>query len=237
MKSPRLTKSIPAISIILSACALSGCNSTSFSSGLQSMTSSIEGFSERVRSQNTIVNASKVEATGSYQFGQVAISASIPQVLTPTQLADVRSAQKYKYIQAHDAGDIPERTRWAKVSAEFEDEFSVLNEVIVFKVQNDSREDVNATAAKVLLTKAGARVDYATFSSDALELLNDEAFLLDRESSQRITYTSGSLGVVPALSTRYFGVIVPHMSAGKYEASVSDFPSAKRALSFDLVKR
>ncbi|WP_230281602.1 hypothetical protein [Croceicoccus sp. Ery15] len=202
------------------------------------MTSSIEGFSERVRSQNTIVNTSKVDAAGSHQVGQVAISASVPQVLTPTQLADVRSAQKYKYIQAHDAGDIPERTRWAKVSAEFEDEFSVLNEVIVFKVQNDSRQDVDASAAKVLLvTKAGARVDYATFSSDALELLNDEAFLLDRESSQRITYTSGKLGSVPALSTRHFGVIVPHMNAGEYEASVSNFPGAKRALSFDLIKR
>lgn len=238
MKSSRLTKSIPTISLILSACALVGCNSTSFSSGMQSITSSLEGFSERVRSQNTIVNNSKVNASGSHQFGSIAITASVPQVLTPTQLADARASAKIKYLQANDASDIPERTRWGKVLAEFEKNFSVLNDVIVFKVENKSREDVDAAKAKVLLmTSAGSRLNHANFSSDALNILNDEAFLLDREGSQRIAYTSGNFGVIPALTTHYYGVIVPHMSAGKYEASVSNFPGAKRAFSFDLVKR
>lgn len=223
---------------ILSVILLSGCTNSSFSSGMESLASSLEGFSERVQSQNSLVNASRVDASGSHQFGQISIAASTPQVLAPTQLADARASVQVKYLQAHDAGDIPERTKWAKVSAEFNNQFSTLNEVIVFKIENRSRDDIDASGAKVLfITSHGARLDHAQFSENALELLNDDAFLLDRGSSQRIAYIDGKFGIIPALSTRYYGVIVPHMKAGQYQASVANFPSAKSKLKFDLTKR
>jgi len=226
------------IILILSVNLLVGCTNSSFSSGMESLASSLEGFSERVRSQNSLVNASRVDASGSHQFGQISIATSTPQVLSPTQLADARSSVQIKYLQAHDAGVIPERTKWAKVSGEFNDQFSTLNEVIVFKIENRSQDDIDASGAKVLfMTSNGARLDHAQFSENALELLNDDAFLLDRESSQRITYINGKFGIIPALSTRYYGVIVPHMKAGQYQASVSSFPSAKGKLKFDLAKR
>ncbi len=223
--------------MIVGVLTTSACENSALVDGMEGFTGAVEGFTERVKSQNTMLNNSTVEATGSYTFGDVSISAAKPHVLTPAQLREAREDVRWRYIRANDANDVTERTAWAEVSKEFEEELSTLNEVVVLKIENSSYDDIDASGASVLMVAAdNSRKDHAVFSSKALDVLNDKAFLLDRESNDRIEYISGKLGAVPALSTKYYGIIVPRMSKGSHTAVISNFPGSDERLNFAVVK-
>lgn len=212
--------------------ALGGC------ANMEEFTESIENFTKRVQSQNTLMNHSRISVTGEYATEDLSITTAESHLLTPVQLNSVREDLKYRGIQAYQRGDTQESRALSDVSSSFEEQFKTQNDVIVFKLENKTYDPIDLSEARILVVDENQRrIRHAIFPERGLEFLNEKAFFVDRADNGTVEYTNGKLTELPALTTEWKAIIVPGLRAGSYQAVLSGLPEVEGRVVFNIHKQ
>jgi hypothetical protein len=210
-----------------SCLALTACGDASqFTKTVQGFTRKVESFTAHNESQNGLFNFSRVTMTGNYTLDTLTIAADESRQLTPVQLKKARDAVRLGGTFALQDHDDAKTAYWIAVEKDFK-QFTTDNEVLVFRIQNKSYDPVDLDQVHfLLLNPDGTRKPQMRLSADSREVLDRDAHFIAGPDHQVVQYTSGSLGVVPALGTVYRAVIVPDMNPGSYTAMLLHVPGA-----------
>lgn len=225
--SPR-TRSLFTSLGLASCLALAACGDTSqFTRTMQNFTKKVHNFTARTKSQNGFFNPSRVTMSGRYTLGPLTVAADESRLLTPAQLQKARSALRMGGVFAEQDHDDSKIAHWEAVGHDFM-QFTTDNDVLVFRIRNKGYDPVDLGAVRFLLLDAsGSRKPQMRLSVDTRKVLDLDAHFVAGPDNKVVKYTTGDMGVVPALTTVYRAVIIPGMNAGHYTALLTGVPGAR----------